>query len=107
VPAENGGYLNVNEGIVAAGLANVYSPGKGKKLQNWNKLIALQSQARRDGRGLWAAFEDYPVVKTTNGTAFHERSCKHLSKSQNLEEMKASEALDLGLHPCRTCLANK
>ena len=102
---ESGGYLCVNEGIVAAGLASVYTPNKDTKLHNWDKLVALQSQARVGKKGLWSSFEDYTVVKTSHGAAYHRRSCEHVVKSYHLTELKASEAAELGLHPCRTCLA--
>ena len=106
VPAEGGnGYLCINEGIIAAGYASAYHPGKGKHLHNWEKLIALQKQAREEKRGLWSSFEDFLVVKTANGSAYHKRSCEHLANVRNLTEMKASEATEKGLHPCRTCLS--
>ena len=105
VPAEGGnGYLCVNEGIIAAGFASAYHPGKGKHLHNWDKLIALQTQARNAKLGMWADFEDFTVVKTANGSAYHKRSCEHLATVKHLTELKASEAAAKGLHPCRTCL---
>jgi len=108
VPAEGGeGYLCVNEGIVYAGLATVYTPKKSSKLHNFDKMIKMQRDARKSKRGMWESWEDYAVVKTPNGAAFHVRGCEHLAKSKNLTDMKASEALDEGLHPCRTCLADK
>jgi len=100
------GYLCVNEGIIAEGLATAYTPG-GKKLHNWDKLIDMQKRARETKRGMWVNFNDYSVLKTSNGSAFHQRNCKHISKSRNLVQLKASEAMDKGLHPCRTCLADK
>jgi len=103
---ENGGYLNVNEGIVAAGLANVYSPGNARRLDNWKKLIALQKEARQARKGMWSTFRDYGVVKTNNGAAFHRKDCKYLVRSKNLANLKASEAMDTGLHPCRSCLGD-
>lgn len=107
VPAENGkGYLCVNEGIVAAGFAGVYAPSNSKKTHNWDKLIALQKEARSEGRGMWVNFKDYLVVKTANGSAYHRGGCRHLKKVKNLTEVKASEAMDQGLHACRTCLSN-
>jgi len=104
----NGGnrYLCVNEGIVAEGLACVYLPKKDAKLHNLAKMIALQKEARSAGRGLWSAFREYDVVATANGSAYHKRGCKHLSNVRHFNEMKASEATDRGLHPCRTCLEN-
>ena len=92
-------------GIVEAGFANAYHPGKGKHLHNWDKLIELQSQAREAKRGVWKNFEDFTVVKTANGSAYHKRSCEHLASVRNLTEMMASEAAEKGLHPCRTCLS--
>jgi endonuclease YncB( thermonuclease family) len=103
---EGGRYLCVNEGIVAAGFASAYRPNTSTKLHNWDKLVALQKEARTAGRGMWSTFEDYTVVKTANGSAFHKRSCEHLSNTRNLTELKASEATEMGLHPCRTCLAD-
>lgn len=102
---ENNGYLCVNEGIVGAGLASVYKPNTDAKVSNWDKLLALQSQARVGKKGLWSTFEDYTVVKTSNGSAYHKRECEHVAKSR-VTELKASEAAKLGLHPCRTCLAD-
>lgn len=102
---EGGGYLNVNEGIVAAGLASVYAPNAQSKTSNYSKLIALQKQAKADGKGMWANFQDRRVVKTANGAAYHIRSCEHLSNVRHLEEMNESEAMDKGLHACRTCLS--
>ena len=102
---EAGGYLCVNEGIVAAGLASAYLPNQSCKLHNWNKLVALQNQAREASRGMWNNFQDENVFKTVNGAAYHKRSCDHLSRSYNLTELKASEAAAKGLHPCRTCMA--
>jgi endonuclease YncB( thermonuclease family) len=104
--AEGSGYLCVNEGIVAAGLASVYTPNKNKKLHNWDKLLALQSQAKNSQKGMWSTFQDYSVFKTANGAAYHKRSCEHLAKIHNLTELKASAAAEQGLHPCRTCLTD-
>mmetsp|Transcript_33416 Transcript_33416/g.54566 ORF Transcript_33416/g.54566 Transcript_33416/m.54566 type:complete len:244 (-) Transcript_33416:276-1007(-) len=104
VPADDGdGYLCINEGIVEAGFARAYHPGRGKQLHNWDKFIELQSLARKENRGVWSDFEDFEVVKTANGAAYHKRSCEHLAKVRNLTEMMASEASEKGLHPCRTC----
>lgn len=100
---DDGKYLCVNEGLVEAGYARAYHPGRGKRLHNWDGLIALQSLARRERRGLWSEFEDIPVVKTANGAAYHKRSCEHLRNSRNLTELMASEGVEQGLHPCRTC----
>lgn len=102
---QGGGYLCVNEGIVAAGYATAYTPNASSKLHNWDKFIRLQNEARAAKKGMWSSFTDSVVYKTTNGSAYHQRNCKHLSTSHNLSEMKASAASALGLHPCRTCLA--
>jgi endonuclease YncB( thermonuclease family) len=99
------GYLCVNEGLVAAGFATAYTPNKSSKLHNWGKLVALQKLAREQGRGMWKSFVDRGVVKTANGSAYHVRSCEHLSNVKHLTELKASKATEEGLHPCRTCLA--
>uniref|UniRef100_A0A7S1Z1B2 TNase-like domain-containing protein n=1 Tax=Trieres chinensis TaxID=1514140 RepID=A0A7S1Z1B2_TRICV len=99
-----GGFLCVNEGLVAEGLATVYFPKKYPKLHNASKLIQMQTEARRARRGLWRNWKDYIVMTTPNGAAFHRRECRHLSKSTHLAERKASLALDEGLHACRTCI---
>jgi endonuclease YncB( thermonuclease family) len=96
-------YLNVNEGLVSEGLANVYTPGN-KKLQNHSKLISLQKMARERKIGKWKSFKDVHVYKTKNGKAFHIQNCKHLAKSSNLERILSSSGTDRGLYPCRTCL---
>lgn len=102
---EGNGFLCVNEGIIAAGFASAYRPNADAKIHNWDKLISLQSQARDGKKGMWANFEDYTVVKTSNGAAYHKRGCEHVVNSR-VTELKASEATKLGLHPCRTCLAD-
>ena len=102
---EGGGYLCVNEGIVAAGYASVYAPNVKSKTKNFDKMIAMQTQARADGKGMWSNFQNRTVVKTANGSAYHVRSCQHLSNVRNLEEMSESAAMDKGLHACRTCLS--
>eukprot|EP00542_Grammatophora_oceanica_P009179 CAMPEP_0194045538 /NCGR_PEP_ID=MMETSP0009_2-20130614/16847_1 /TAXON_ID=210454 /ORGANISM="Grammatophora oceanica, Strain CCMP 410" /LENGTH=226 /DNA_ID=CAMNT_0038690411 /DNA_START=23 /DNA_END=703 /DNA_ORIENTATION=+ len=99
-------FLCVNEGIVGEGLASVYAPNKDAQLHNWDKLLALQKQARACRKGIWSTFEDFDVVKTANGTAYHKRDCTHLSQVRHLTQLKATEAADMGLHPCRTCLAD-
>ena len=104
VSADDGKYLCINEGIIEAGLARAYTPGKGKEPHNWKKLIDLQSNARKQRLGLWSDFDDHTVYKTANGAAYHKRSCQHLASVRNLKELRVSEALDMGLHPCRTCM---
>lgn len=108
VPADDGsdGYLCVNEGIIAAGFASAYIPNQRSKLHNWDKLVALQSDARSNKRGMWSTFSDDTVYKTANGSAFHKKSCEHLQQIRNLTELKRSEAMEKGLHACRTCLAD-
>ena len=108
VPEEssNDGYLCVNEGLIQQGLAYAYIPKKDQKKFNWEKILAMQSEARSSKRGVWSNFKDSIVVATTNGAAYHQRSCSHLSRSKNLTELKVSEAADKGLHPCRTCMAD-
>jgi micrococcal nuclease len=103
--AGGGGFLCVNEGLVQQGLAYVYSPTKTERSFNWEKLLHLQREARTNKRGVWKSFQDETVFKTGNGSAYHRRSCTHLAKSRNIHELKISAALDFGLHPCRTCLA--
>jgi micrococcal nuclease len=102
---QGSGYLCVNEGIVAAGFATAYTPHKDSQLHNWEKFVKLQNEARSASRGMWSTFEDTTVVKTANGSAYHQRSCKHLAEIRNLTELKASQASAQGLHPCRTCFA--
>lgn len=102
---DGNGYLCINEGIVEAGFATAYHPGRGKTLHNWDHMLTLQSSARNNKRGLWENFVDFKVVKTANGSAYHKRSCEHISSVRNLTEMMSSEAVELGLHPCRTCLS--
>jgi len=101
------GFICVNEGLIAEGYATAYAPGgpNDKKLHNWDKLVALQSQARQSRMGMWSTFQNRQVVKTSNGSAFHIRSCQHLADVKRLTELSEIEAMDQGLHPCRTCLS--
>lgn len=101
---EDGGYLCVNEGLIQQGFAFAYTPSKDDKPANWEKLLTLQSQARSAQRGIWKTFRDEMVVATANGSAYHKRSCSHLSNIKHLTELKISQATDKGLHPCRTCM---
>ena len=103
---ESGGsYLCINEGLIHEGFATVYSPKKDEKTFNWDKLLSLQKQARESRRGVWSSFRDEYVYKTYHGSAYHKKDCEHLSRSRNLIKIKISEALDSGLHPCRTCMS--
>lgn len=105
----HGGYLCVNEGIIHAGYATAYTPNANAKMHNWDKFIALQTDARAAKRGMWSNSskdDDKTVYKTANGSAFHQRNCEHLAEIRNLTELKVSDALSRGLHPCRTCSAN-
>ena len=95
----------MNEGIVAAGLATVYAPNVQSKTKNYDKMIALQTKARAEGKGMWSKFQNRTVFKTANGAAYHIRSCEHLANIRNLQEMSETEAMDKGLHACRTCLS--
>jgi len=67
---DGNGYLCINEGIVEAGFANAYHPGRGKTVHNWDHMLVLQSEARKNKRGLWENFVDFKVVKTANGSAY-------------------------------------
>lgn len=100
----SGGYLCVNEGLVEQGFAYAYIPKRDEKTFNWDKLIQLQTDARVSKRGVWKSFKDEMVYATANGSAYHKRSCSHLSRSRNLDHMRISQAADKGLHPCRTCI---
>ncbi len=102
---EGVGYLNVNEALVSKGYATVYTPGQ-KKLQNYAKLLHLQSKAKQNKIGKWKAFQDFHVFKTRNGKAFHKQNCKHLARSKRLQRINASDAINQGLHACRTCLGD-
>mmetsp|Transcript_16600 Transcript_16600/g.47638 ORF Transcript_16600/g.47638 Transcript_16600/m.47638 type:complete len:169 (+) Transcript_16600:19-525(+) len=102
----NGGFLCVNEGVVAQGLATVYLPRKDAKLTNLRKLLALQKEARKAKRGIWSNFVDYEVLVTPRGAAYHVAGCRHIVTHRSLRTMMVSDAADTGLHPCRTCLAD-
>jgi endonuclease YncB( thermonuclease family) len=97
-------YLCVNEGIIQAGLASVYIPTPSTKFQRQNKLYQFQTIARQQKLYIWKHFSNHQkVVITKNGTAYHQATCPHLSKSHNTIEITAEQALDRGLHPCRKC----
>jgi len=102
----NEGFLCVNEGLVFEGLATVYLAKKVSESPNLKKMLVLQRQARTARRGIWSKFQDFKVVATRFGSAYHKPTCGHLSRSRNLRTLQASEAADEGLHPCRTCLAD-
>ena len=105
VPTDCDGYryLGFNDGIVEAGYARVYPPGREKRLHNWDTLVELQSLALKQNRCLWLDCEDLKVVKTVNESAYHKRSCGRSAKSRNLTEIMASEVSAKGLHPCQSC----
>ena len=107
VQLEKASYLCVNEGLVASGLATVYLPTKESKPTNFKTLLKLQKLARQAKTGIWSTFSDYNVWVTKYGSAFHQRNCRHIAQSRGLRMLKASVATDEGLHPCRTCLADK
>lgn len=110
---ESAQILCVNEGLVAAGLANVYSPSGAKKVNNFDKLLGLQKLAREHKCGLWKTYADEQVIATPTGSAFHKckdlnnikSDCKHLSRSKNLKLITTSECYDRGMHPCRNCMS--
>jgi endonuclease YncB( thermonuclease family) len=106
VEQSDGSYLCISEGLVQQGFAHAYVPNKDEQPFNWDKLVSIQSEARAAKRGLWKSFNDATVYKTANGSAYHQRSCEHLSSIRNLQELKVSEATEMGLHPCRTCMAD-
>ncbi|CAB9499927.1 function [Seminavis robusta] len=101
----DGRYLNVCEGLVAAGLATVYHvSGDPNGKSPSKKMVSLQNEARNTPLGLWKDFVDRNVVVTKYGAAYHLPTCRHLARSRNTRVLTASKALDQGLHPCRTCL---
>lgn len=100
-------FLNINEGLVANGLATVYKANKNERLPNFKTLLALQNTARLQNLGLWKNFVERNVVVTRYGAAYHLPTCRHLARSHNTEILKASAAIDRGLHACRTCLADE
>lgn len=102
---DGSGYLCISEGLVKQGFAHAYIPNSDERPFNWDKLVSIQNEARAARRGLWSSFNDVTVVKTANGSAYHQRSCEHLSGIRNLRELKVSAAAEMGLHPCRTCMA--
>ncbi len=98
------GYLNVNEALIAHGLASFYNPSSKTKLQNHDKMLSLQKRARENRRGMWIDFQDGVAIKTRNGRCYHRsRDCKFLKRSKNVLTVRISEALDCGLSPCRGC----
>jgi endonuclease YncB( thermonuclease family) len=96
-------YLCINEGLVQSGYATVYAPNKASQIQAFPKYTQLQKEAQTQRRGVWTNFIDRTVYKTSNGSAYHEKSCEHLRASHNVMEVKVSFATTQGLHPCRTC----
>jgi micrococcal nuclease len=100
-------FLNVNEALVAEGLATVYMANKKERLPNLKSLLALQNTARLQKVRVWRNFVERNVVVTRYGAAYHLPTCRHLVRSHNTEILKASAAIDRGLHACRTCLADE
>jgi len=105
-------YECVNEGLLLEGLATVYTPSRQTKLETFHKLIDQQKYARIQKRGLWKNWNDnQKVLQTKFGCAFHALggSCEHLKRSNanTLIVVLEREALDQGLHACRTCLAEE
>lgn len=104
VMADSNRYLCVNEGIIAEGLGSVYLPDSSTKFQRQKKLFAQQKVARNKKLNIWKKFANHEmVIITKNGAAYHKASCEYISKSKNIINLTASEALDRGLHPCRKC----
>mmetsp|Transcript_17778 Transcript_17778/g.33504 ORF Transcript_17778/g.33504 Transcript_17778/m.33504 type:complete len:186 (-) Transcript_17778:279-836(-) len=108
-------FVCVNEALVAAGLANVYRPNThNKPLANWDTLVRLQTQARKSELGVWNRdnnnhnWDKTTTVyyKTKNGAAYHVRSCQHIANAIHLTPLTGSQAADMGLHPCRSCLGD-
>lgn len=89
-------FRNVNLGLVQEGLAVVY------RSTDFD-ILKLQKSARERKLGVWEKFRDTFVVKTPYGKAYHKLTCEHIQGNRRLEELKASDALDQGLSPCRTC----
>ena len=101
----NGGFLCVNEGLVAVGLAGFYDPDGG--LPNRDKLLHLQASSRQARRGKWGNFRDQMFVRTKFGRAYHraDGQCEHLKHSKHLVKIREGEAMDEGLSACRSCLS--
>lgn len=98
---EGGKFLNINEALVAEGLANVYTVGDAVN----QKLIGLQKEARKNRKGVWSTFDHKEIVyKTKNGRAFHRPGCTHLKPHWKLTPIRADLAIDRGFHPCRACM---
>lgn len=99
-------YINLEEALVSAGLANVYFPSTGStsyNKRNKDKLIALQSKARKEGQGIWKNFVDSDVYASENSYAFHRRNCMYQKNKTNFKKFLTSECLDKGISPCREC----
>lgn len=103
VPAE-GGFTCVNIALVEQGLAVYYHPSGSSSSTLEAVLLQAQSVARSHARGKYAAFEDADVFVTSNGRAYHQRSCRHIAEVR-IHVIKKSAALDKGMTACRTCLS--
>lgn len=92
-----------NDEMLLAGLATFYNPKSGAQMCDELKthMLALQRDAMTHRRGIWSTFTDEPVFKTTNGSAFHRKSCEHLKGRP--AQLPKSDAIAGGLSACRTC----
>jgi endonuclease YncB( thermonuclease family) len=92
-----------NDEMLLAGLATFYNPKSGAQMCDELKthMLALQRDAMAHRRGIWSDFHDEPVFKTTNGNAFHKKSCEHLKGRP--AQLPKSDAIAGGLSACRTC----
>ena len=96
IKQKNNMYLNVNEELVASGLASIYNPSK-IKFRNWNALISYQQVARDKRIGKWDSYRNVKVLKTRNGRCYHSgKDCSYLSKtkSHNLISVVYNETMD-------------
>jgi len=105
----NGHFLNVNEGLVAQGLASVYVAKKEDKktLSNFARLLEYQQLALAARKGIWNKVVERNVVVTKFGSAYHLPTCRHLAQSRNTRVISSSKAMGQGLHACRSCLADE
>jgi micrococcal nuclease len=103
--------IMVNEVLVYAGLAHVYTfPADQKNMEYRRRFILAQMNAREAGRGIWSLPPPEPVEESYLGNAnsfrFHRPGCRTLrrsDKSRLLEYPSRDDFLDLGFSPCRIC----